>query len=75
MTHNTKRLLVDWKTLKALGWPYSRAHTWRLMEDAKFPRCHKLGGHRNSHPVWRMKDIIDHLELLGLVIREVDVAS
>jgi predicted DNA-binding transcriptional regulator AlpA len=75
MTHNTQRLLVDWKSLKALGWPYSRAHTWRLMEAAKFPQCIKLGGHRNSHPVWRMKDVIDHLELLGLVIREVGVAS
>jgi hypothetical protein len=45
------------------------------MEAAKFPQCVKLGGHRNSHPVWRAKDIIDHLELFGLVIREVDVAS
>jgi hypothetical protein len=25
---------VDWKGLKQLfGWPYGRAHTWRLMND------------------------------------------
>lgn len=28
---SVQRLLVDWKALKQMGWPYSRAHTWRLM--------------------------------------------
>ena len=28
---SVERLLVDWKTLKKMGWPYDRAHTWRLM--------------------------------------------
>ena len=26
-------LIVDWKGLKQMGWPYSRAQTWRLMSD------------------------------------------
>lgn len=26
-------LIVGWKQLKELGWPYSRAQTWRLMQD------------------------------------------
>lgn len=28
-----KPLLVSWKQLKELGWPYSRAQTWRLMQE------------------------------------------
>lgn len=27
-----KALIVGWHGLKKMGWPYSRAHTWRLME-------------------------------------------
>jgi len=27
----SKPLIVDWKGLKRMGWPYSRAQTWRLM--------------------------------------------
>ena len=41
--------VVDWKGLKALGIPYSRAHIWRLMNSDDFPRAFKLGKHRNSH--------------------------
>jgi hypothetical protein len=26
-----RQLIVDWKGLKGMGWPYSRAQTWRLM--------------------------------------------
>lgn len=70
---NTVRLLVDWKGLKALGWPYSRAHTWRMMNDGRFPRCHRLGRHRNSHPVWRMRDILDAFETYGLVFTDADM--
>jgi hypothetical protein len=29
---NVKPLVVDWNGLKRMGWPYSRAHTHRLME-------------------------------------------
>ncbi len=28
-------MVVSWKTLKELlGWPYSRAHSWRLMQES-----------------------------------------
>ena len=27
-----KRLIVDWHGLKQMGWPFSRAHTYRLMQ-------------------------------------------
>ena len=42
------RLIIDWRGLKKIGWPISRAHTWRLMfdpdyADDPFPRCRKLG--------------------------------
>ena len=30
---HVKPLIVDWQGLKRMGWPYSRAHTWRLMAD------------------------------------------
>jgi hypothetical protein len=73
MTH--QRMIVDWKGLKALGWPYSRAHTWRMMREGKFCPCFKLGGHRNSHPVWRLRDVISWLELYGLVLLDTDTAS
>jgi len=26
------RLIVTWHDLKRMGWPYCRAHTWRMME-------------------------------------------
>lgn len=32
---STKPLIVDWKGLKNLGWPYSRAETWRRMEKER----------------------------------------
>jgi predicted DNA-binding transcriptional regulator AlpA len=72
---NSQRLIVDWKSLKALGWPYSRAHTWRMMESGDFPQSFKLGGHRNSHPVWKLKDILNHFEAHGLVLTDMDAAS
>jgi hypothetical protein len=28
----TVKLMLDWKGLKALGWPYSRQHTFRMMQ-------------------------------------------
>lgn len=70
-----KPLIVDWKGLKRLGWPYSRAHTWRMMfddayGDNRFPRCRKLGKDRNAHPVWRMMDVLTYLETHGLEVTE-----
>lgn len=72
---NTQRLMVDWKTLKAFGWPYSRAHTWRMMDAGEFPKASKPGGFRNSHPIWRMKDILNYFESRGLVLTDVDTIS
>jgi predicted DNA-binding transcriptional regulator AlpA len=68
MTHNTSKIIVGWKDLKALGWPYSRTHTWRMMKEGKFCQNIKLGGHRNSHPVWRLQDVLQWLESYGLII-------
>jgi hypothetical protein len=28
-----KPLVVDWKGLVQMGWPYGRTHTWRLMKS------------------------------------------
>jgi hypothetical protein len=29
---NVRPLIVGWTDLLKMGWPYSRPHTWRLME-------------------------------------------
>ena len=50
--------VIDWKGLQALGWPYSRTHTWRMMKAGKFVRCFKLGNTRNSHPVWWRREVL-----------------
>ena len=70
---STKPLIVDWKGLRRLGWCYSRAHTWRMMFDPdyaadSFPKCRKLGTHRNAHPVWRVLDILAYFEAHGLPV-------
>lgn len=57
-----EQVVVDWKGLKALGVPYSRAHIWRMMDAGRFPRAFKLGSHRNAHPVWWLSDITDWLK-------------
>jgi len=54
-------LLVDWKTLKALGWPFSRTHTWRMITAGRFPEPRKFGKHRNSRVAWYWKDIKEYL--------------
>jgi hypothetical protein len=35
---STRALIVDWKGLKKMGWPYSRAHTRRMMFDPDYRR-------------------------------------
>jgi hypothetical protein len=69
------RLIIDWRCLKKLDWPYSGAHTWRLMfdpdyADDPFPRCRKLGKHRSSHPVWRFKEVLAYFEAHGLEVTQ-----
>lgn len=81
-------LIVDWKGLKALGWPYSRAHTWRLMaggwEDAKgewiavrrpFPACRKLGDGPNGHPVWEYEKVVEYLRDFGIDLASDDSST
>lgn len=70
-----KPLIVNWKGLLKMGWPYSRAHTWRMMfdpdyADNRFPPCRKLGNHRNSPPVWRVLDVLSFFEARGLELAD-----
>jgi len=58
----TGKEVVNFRGIKALGIPYSRAHIWRLMFAGEFPRAFKLGTHRNSPPVWWLREIIEWLE-------------
>lgn len=59
----TGKEIVNFKGLKAIGIPYSRAHIWRLMAARLFPQAFKLGTHRNSPPVWYLGEIIDWIDL------------
>ena len=58
----TGKEVVNFRGIKALGIPYSRAHVWRLMSASEFPQCFKLGPHRNSHPVWWVSKIDEWLD-------------
>jgi hypothetical protein len=50
-------MLVDWKRLKELGWPYCRPHTWRKIRAGSFAGPIKFGKHRGSRVAWRWRDI------------------
>lgn len=68
-------LVVDWKGLKRLGWPYSRVHTWRMMfdpayADDPFPRARKLGKHPNAHVVWRVAEVLAYFEAHDLRVSD-----
>lgn len=43
-----KKLIVDWHGLKQMGWPFSRAQTWRLMEPEilRSSGCRRKGMYR-----------------------------
>ena len=64
------RLIVDWRGLKELGWPYGRTHTARLMNagycDDPFPRAHKLNGYKRARNVWWLNEILPWLQRHGL---------
>jgi predicted DNA-binding transcriptional regulator AlpA len=72
MFHMVLPLYLSWRDLKRLGWPYSRAHTWRMMDDEEdpFPRCSKLAGHRNSHPLWYTPEVLQYFKRHGLTVPE-----
>lgn len=57
-----EKLLVDWKTLKKMGWPYSRTHTNRLIKAGVLPAPLKLGQHERGRVAWRWKDIHNFLD-------------
>jgi len=57
-------ILVDWKRLKAMGWPYSRTSTYRMVADGRFPKFLKLGPARGARIAWRWKDIKSFFESL-----------
>ena len=66
---NDNRLLVDWKALKAMGHPYSRQHTMRLVADGAFPNPVRFGSYRTGRNkgqttrlAWLMKDYLTWLE-------------
>lgn len=63
-----KRQWIDWRTLVRIGFPYCRAHVYRLMAAGRFPRAHKLGDHRSSRIVWQMADIQAWAERRGLTL-------
>jgi hypothetical protein len=69
-------LYVSWSALKKLlGWPYGRAHTWRMMFEPKyahdaFPLRGKLGTHRNAHPLWYTPAVLDYYKRHGLPVPE-----
>ena len=72
---SNKPLIVDWRSLRRMGWPYSRAHTWRMMfdpayADDSFPKCRKLGKHRNAHPVWPVRVVLAYFEAHGLPVTD-----
>ncbi len=50
-------LLVDWKTLKKLGWPYSRQNTYRMIKAQRFPQPKKFGAFRGGRVAWRWSEV------------------
>jgi predicted DNA-binding transcriptional regulator AlpA len=54
-----ERRLIDWKRLKELGWPYSRQHTWRLIDQGLFPKPIKFGRHRSCRVFWYLNQVAE----------------
>jgi len=69
-------LYISWKALlNRLGWPYSRANTWRMMFEPAyahdpFPACRKFIAHRNGHPLWYTPEVLDYIKRHGLPVPE-----
>jgi predicted DNA-binding transcriptional regulator AlpA len=59
-----ERILVDWKALKKMGFPYSRQHTYRLVAAGVFPAPLKFGKYVGARVAWRWKDVRNFLESL-----------
>lgn len=76
-----RQLMVDWKGLKELGWPYSRAHTWRLMDggwenakgewvavERRFPPCARIGNGPGARLVWPYQAVLEYFQQCGLTL-------
>ena len=63
-----KPLVVDWRVLKRIGWPFCRAETDRGEDDGRYPKSFKLGTHRNSRRLWRVADVLAYFESHGLQV-------
>jgi hypothetical protein len=38
--------------------------------DNRFPACRKLGLHRNSHPVWKVSEVLAYFSTHGLDVTD-----
>lgn len=56
------RKLVSFADLKAIGWPYCRVQTKRMISAGRFPRCLKLGPGNHGHIVWYLDEVVTYLE-------------
>lgn len=56
------RKLISFADLVAMGWPYCRVHTMRLMRIGRAPVALKLGPERNSHLRWFLDEWPPFLE-------------
>jgi hypothetical protein len=65
-----KPLVVDWRGLKKIGWPFCRAETDRGEHDGRYPKSVKLGKHRNSRRMWRVVDVLAYFEAHGLKVTD-----
>jgi hypothetical protein len=63
----SNRLIITWKDLQAMGWPYSRTHTWRLMKPtlrkssgSKWKGTYKEWEEPNPNPFPRCRNFFKH---------------
>jgi hypothetical protein len=63
-------LIVDWRGLKKMGWPFCRAQTDRGEKDGRYPRSYKLGVDRNSRRVWLVAAVLAYFEAHGIPVTQ-----
>lgn len=67
--YDFKPVVVDWRGLKRMGWPFSRVETVER-NNGRYPKFTKLGEHQNARLIWRVKDVLDYFERHGLRVTE-----
>ena len=65
-----KPLVVDWKGLKKMGWPFCRAETDRGEKAKRYPKSFKLGIDRNSRRLWKVSDVLAWLKAHGIDVTD-----